>query len=474
MNKLEQIIGRAVRTCSHIFLPLKERNVTIYHHVATLGGDTENIDTRLYRVSIDKQQKIGRVEKIMRNVATDCILNKPMNTISRDDIDVEFDIVSSQGTDTTYQIGERSNKIKCTTAFPKTKDTSTFHTGLYSNLVSKYEKVIKDFFRTNLFGTYINIKKHTRKTIKKVNKEVLNIALHNIVETKASFQNTRNEYGYVMYVSNKYIFVKLGSNQHISLSYRQKNSNGIIDRMQLNSNAVDVRESTTDVHIDTSIDNRIKTTIDKYIETFCEEMKINDDKFSVISSYVVDFVVDRLTKIEYLQMCNSLWHNDNDPLIESLKRVNMVIMSGGVSKFIICPFDGESVYYTKDASGMRPITELELKENTKLIDDSILYLNDRYTAYLMTDKEGKTKFKILQEDKDSLGYVCHQTSTLKVQMLKEMIDTIDPSFLKEFKKLPDKKKMCQFYELLMRINGQLARPHAFNMMMMAKKKNKKK
>lgn len=466
MNKLEQIIGRAVRTCSHIVLPPKERNVTIYHHVATLDGEKENIDTRLYRVSIEKQKKIGRVERIMKNVATDCVLNKPMNTISRDDIDVEFDIESSQGTKSKYQIGERSNDIKCVIKFPKTKDNSTFHTGFYSNLVTKYEKVIKDFFRANLYGTYKDVKKHTQKTIKRVNKEVLNIALHNIVDTRASFQNTKKEYGYVMYISNKYIFVKLGSNQYISLSHRQKNGSGVVDRMQINSSLL------ADVHDD---ERTHKPTIDEHTKTFCEGMKITDDKYSVISSYVVDFVVDRLSKSDYLQMCHSSWSANAGPFVTSLERVNMTVRSGGVLKFIVCPYDGESVYYTRGDSGMRPITELEFKENKKLIDESALRLtdNDNYTAYLVTDSEGKTKFKILQEDKDSLGFVCHQTSTLKVKMLKEMIDTIDPSFLKEFKKLPDKKKMCEFYELLMRISGQLARPHVFNMMMAKKKKQKK-
>jgi hypothetical protein len=459
MNKLEQIIGRAVRTCSHISLPPKDRNTTIYHHAAMLSGERENIDTRLYRVSIEKQKRIRRVERLMKDVAIDCVLNKPMNTISGTDINVTFDIETSQGITTKHTIGESSDDIKCVSKFPSKSDNSTFHTGFYSNLVSKYVKIIKEYFRSTLHGSYKDIYKHVKHVIKKVNKEVLNIALHDLVKTKSSFQNSSKEFGYVMYVSNKYIFIKMGSNPFISLSHRQRKGVEIMDRIKLIGSKEDVEGT--------------KATLEVKIRTFCEEMKIDNNKYSAISNYVTDFVVDRLSKNEYLEMCESSWDDENSPFINSLDRAHMTVRHGKTLKFVVFPFDEESVFYTRGDSGMRVITELEVKENKKLFDASNTHSIEDYSAYLVTDTDGKTKFKILQTDKDSMGYVCHQTSTLKVKMLKEMIDAIDISYLEEFKKLPDKKKMCQFYELLMRISGKLARPHIFNIIIAKKKKTKK-
>lgn len=460
MNKLEQIIGRAVRTCSHIQLPPKDRNTTIYHHAAIVPGDKENIDTRLYRVSIEKQNKIRRVERLMKNVAIDCVLNKPMNTISGNDINVSFDIETSQGTVTKHAIGKSPDDITCVSKFPTRTDTSTFHIGFYSNLVSKYVRVVKSYFRSNLFGSYKEIYKHVKGEIKKVNKEVLNISLHDLVVSKSSFQNASMDYGYIIYVSNKYIFVKLGSNPFISLSHRLNKGTEIVDRVKLTGSTENAKET--------------KATLDEHIKTFCEEMKIANTKYSTISNYIIDYIVDRLPMSEYLDLCESSWDDGDSPFIASLERAHMAVRKGKSLKFVVCPFDEESVFYTKGDSGMRAITELEAKENRNLFDDTLVVNNlDAYSAYLVTDKEGKTKFKIVQGDKDSLGYVCHQTSTLKVNILKEMINAIDVSYLKEFKKLPDKKKMCQFYELLLRIGDKLARPHVFNKYIAKKKKTKK-
>ena len=41
LNRIEQIIGRGVRTCSHKDLPLKERNTMIFMHSTLLKSNTE-------------------------------------------------------------------------------------------------------------------------------------------------------------------------------------------------------------------------------------------------------------------------------------------------------------------------------------------------------------------------------------------------------------------------------------------------
>jgi hypothetical protein len=44
MVRLEQVIGRAVRTKSHCSLPLKDRNVEIYLHGSYLNAEEEMVD----------------------------------------------------------------------------------------------------------------------------------------------------------------------------------------------------------------------------------------------------------------------------------------------------------------------------------------------------------------------------------------------------------------------------------------------
>ena len=52
MNRIEQIIGRAVRTCSHKALPFTERNVEIYLHGSILEDEQkEAVDIYVYRLA---------------------------------------------------------------------------------------------------------------------------------------------------------------------------------------------------------------------------------------------------------------------------------------------------------------------------------------------------------------------------------------------------------------------------------------
>ena len=81
MNRIEQIIGRARRNCSHKELPLEERNVQLFLH-ATMVDKVESMDMFLYRKSEIKSIKIGKVSKILKSVAVDCILNKKQQSFS--------------------------------------------------------------------------------------------------------------------------------------------------------------------------------------------------------------------------------------------------------------------------------------------------------------------------------------------------------------------------------------------------------
>lgn len=78
INLTEQSIGRVIRTGSHLHLPPQERNVTVYQYAATLD-DRESIDLKIYKISEGKAIKAGVIEKILKENALDCELNKDVN-----------------------------------------------------------------------------------------------------------------------------------------------------------------------------------------------------------------------------------------------------------------------------------------------------------------------------------------------------------------------------------------------------------
>jgi hypothetical protein len=77
MNRIEQIIGRGVRNMSHCSLPFTNRNVEIYLHGTLLNEskDEECADLYVYRLAEKKALQIGRVTRLMKEVAVDCLLN---------------------------------------------------------------------------------------------------------------------------------------------------------------------------------------------------------------------------------------------------------------------------------------------------------------------------------------------------------------------------------------------------------------
>ena len=80
-NRLEQTIGRAVRTCSHIKLPFSKRNVMIFFYASLLKGSDEAADMYVYRVAEMKAVLIGKVSRALKEGAVDCLLNsEQMNT----------------------------------------------------------------------------------------------------------------------------------------------------------------------------------------------------------------------------------------------------------------------------------------------------------------------------------------------------------------------------------------------------------
>jgi len=56
MNRIEQVIGRARRNCSHKELPESERNVQIFLHSCSLDENIESLDMYLYRICEHKNK----------------------------------------------------------------------------------------------------------------------------------------------------------------------------------------------------------------------------------------------------------------------------------------------------------------------------------------------------------------------------------------------------------------------------------
>jgi hypothetical protein len=85
MSRMEQVAGRAMRTCSHQLLSFEEQNCTIYYHVVRTPDNQECYDEFTYRERVvPKAMQIARVRKVMAESAMDCPLQNQVNTLPED------------------------------------------------------------------------------------------------------------------------------------------------------------------------------------------------------------------------------------------------------------------------------------------------------------------------------------------------------------------------------------------------------
>jgi hypothetical protein len=85
MNRIEQIIGRGVRNFSHKDLPFEKRNVEIFMYGTILGNNEEEAaDLYVYRVAEYKAIQIGKVTRVLKETAVDCIINHEQTNFTQD------------------------------------------------------------------------------------------------------------------------------------------------------------------------------------------------------------------------------------------------------------------------------------------------------------------------------------------------------------------------------------------------------
>ena len=97
-SRIEQIIGRAVRSFSHQKLPFEERNVEIFLHGTILKDkESEAADLYIYRLAEYKARQIGEVTRILKESAIDCLLNTQQNNFTQEQMNVKIKQKLSDG-----------------------------------------------------------------------------------------------------------------------------------------------------------------------------------------------------------------------------------------------------------------------------------------------------------------------------------------------------------------------------------------
>lgn len=165
MNRIEQIIGRAVRNKSHCELPFKKRNVEIYLHACE--EEKETPDMYLYRLAETKALQIGKITRILKEVSVDCVLNKEQSNFTIDKIRSKFEenknieIELTNGELVKYGVGDKPFTAICDfldnceyTCLNEDRyikpDSSTYDNNFikmnYNTIMSRIKQIFKEHF----------------------------------------------------------------------------------------------------------------------------------------------------------------------------------------------------------------------------------------------------------------------------------------------------------------------------------------
>jgi len=440
LNKVEQIVGRAIRNCSHIALPPEQRNVTIYHHVCSLsksGPRVETVDERAYRIAENKQSSMDIIENIMKSNAIDCQLNWNQLNIQTD---IKIDIETSQGKKIKqFPIQPKLEAVKCAHIPEGSIDNSTFNKDFYKEEIEEMSKIVAGLFAEKHYYTYEDLK----KAMGKVDEDILMYTLDHMLTNKVSVTHATVP-GYLIYRSNIYMFQPSGtSDLYIPLRarerYKRKKENKIV--IDVVAPAAKKKNTAPNQSIVTHMENQVSE-----LETII--------KSKMAKQVLYDYIIDRMDFSSILELVKELFIQDvsKSPILTSLTNANILVNKTWLRNIFAQPLE-----YVQWSPEGKKFTKVSLRElnSTKLPDVQVPNLSSLRGYVERKDKS--VKFKIIDTEKTkSNGYVCTATSTLKIDVLRKMITDSKPDAFTDLKK----PVLCDVFELVLRQDAKgFARPY---------------
>jgi len=570
LNRAEQIIGRGVRQCSHISLPLEKRNVTIYMHASVNSKSAErreSVDERIYRMGERKQMQIAEVQKIMKSGAVDCYLNQGGIIYPPEVLNKKIRLYTSQKKRVNdFALGDRDGSYicdysKCSVVcvdktgnsskhLPSAIDVSTFDPVFVEVEIDDYKRRIKEIFKahsaTQMALTFEQIcdlviqvmidagifteKSLDDTTLSSIH-SVVSFGLQEMIDKQERFEGLFGKdivVGELVYVHNVYLFTPsemLKYNKRITVeewddAFQRLNRTSLVfehlvdkQDMQMPNDKKGQEEREADAAKDKQllITNIIDIVEERYLAVKETMSQIMNLKKVIKDRVYMDWVIDRLTQDELFAIIvyvNKVATSANeaqevmnkkrralmDLIAQSLYSAGTFIVdtsSGNEAKKTLAviqhfknPYDGDMYSvkkqgdtYTIKKSGPLDIAGMsdKLKDMEKVLSDQkkkpmtglIEVKKADVTKGVGMAKPVSNKFKIVDLGGSKKGYVCTQTSSLKisdlrdriVQMYKDAGGIIDEKLLDNGGVLEQYKKveLCDVYEILMRQTKQLVR-----------------
>ena len=222
LYKIEQIIGRGIRYCSHSYHEKKKQNVTVFLHTSYVGDTKrESIDINTYRLAEKKASDIGEVEKILKNNAIDALLNKGINHITGLE---DIKVLSTWGNEVSFDINDKPFTKVCSFLEDgceididisqrdvdkmfddKNISDDTFTTDDITESIKEIYYIVKELFEI-YEGYTINELKERIKELIDTDDRIIEHALDKISDEKKPIWNREDVSGYIVNKNDVFLF----------------------------------------------------------------------------------------------------------------------------------------------------------------------------------------------------------------------------------------------------------------------------
>ena len=236
LNRADQIIGRGVRNKSHCDLPFNKRNVQIFLYASELSNPTiEPIDLYVYRLAERKGIQIGKITRLLKEIAVDCLVNANQQDLieSKMNKQVELELATKQSIN--FRLGYKDNSIICDftdcdfKCIPdSSSETKEINTDSYSQsyIIMNLEKILKRI-KTLYKEHYIYKKTELINRInatKNYSLEQINMALDTLINDKNEFlTDMLNRTGRLVNIGEFYLFQPIEIDSKHITSYERRN-----------------------------------------------------------------------------------------------------------------------------------------------------------------------------------------------------------------------------------------------------------
>ena len=502
INRIEQIIGRGVRFCSHKDLPIEKRNVEIYLHASTFDDDTvETADRYVYRLAEQKAIKIGRVARVLKETAVDCNLNKSVYSEERMNQTISISMSSMKGTKINYKVGDKTFSTMCDymsdcnyKCSPEAtiSDTDANMDTYSESFIQHNNDIIINKIRAIYEDGYIFTKSHIIDVLTKYKpypEMQMNSALDKMVNDKSVYiYDQFNRRGNLANVDEYYFFQPIElDNIKISLYDRSHPIDGKFSEIKviLPEEIVDDDKVTFSVlnyirelrlHFNDSMKEHEYTAVTKEVDWYksagnararLDEIVTNEDEFNrIVVEHMIDTTefTERVKLYEYMLNTEHSTKNDiNKQLQDAIK--DRVISLGG-KKFVLI-IDNDVLKTFVVNSDDKTLNEAKPRDNERVkeyIMDKIkemkfnnmlgfnTYFNKKYLVFKTRDMAQTRNSGARCDQKTKSGIETEISELLKSAGVDESLapHSETKKGIAKTKKIQNAKELCADLEILHR------------------------